>query len=89
MLETKRKILSWWWKLRYKDYDILWFDDLVDMETGKLGIKLYHRVGSTSEGYRGIDLLGMEIMTRAEAESMEGSPCEECFKNVLPRSKKC
>ena len=33
MLEMKRKILTWWWSLVYKgDCDVLWHDDLVDVE---------------------------------------------------------
>ena len=81
----KKKILSWWWSLRYKDYDVLWFDNLVDIETGERGIKLYHIVDSICEKSRPMDMLGIKTVTRAEAESMDYCPCELCFKKVLPK----
>lgn len=82
----KRRIFSWWWGLRYGDErDIVWFDDLVDMETGKQSINVYHIVGSIKKASVGSDRLGIKTMTREEAENMGGRPCEECFKIVLPK----
>ena len=89
MLEIKRKILACWWNLRYKDCDVLWFDNLVDMETGERGINVYHTVGSVKESCLPMNMLGIKTMTRMEAESIGGRPCEDCFNNVLPRSIKC
>lgn len=91
MLEIKRKILTWWWNLVYKgDCDILWHDDLVDVEDGDRGIKIYHKVGSIKETLRSMDKLGIRTLTREYAEEvLECQPCTECFKNVLPRSIKC
>lgn len=83
----KRKILSWLWKQIYgDDCDIVWFDDLVDIETGEQGIKVYHIVDSIKESSRGMDRLGIETVTRVKAESMGIRPCEECFNIILPRS---
>jgi len=83
-MNVKKKILTLYWKLRYKDCDVVWFDDLVDIETGERGIKVYHLVGSIYEKNRPMDMLGIKTMTRLEAENIGGCPCEECFENVLP-----
>ena len=83
---TKR-ILSWWWKLTLKDCDIVWYDDLVDMETGERGIKVYHRQDSIRESYRGNEDLGIKTMPRREAESIGGRSCEDCFVNIRPKKK--
>ena len=83
-MNLKKKILTWWWELRYKEYDIIWFDDLVDMETGERGVKVYHRVDSIRESVKGSDMLGIKTMTRLEAENMGGKPCEKCFVKILP-----
>lgn len=83
-MNVKKKILSWYWKLRYKEHDVIWFDDLVDMETGEKGIKVYHRVDSVYDVNRGMDMLGIKTMTRLDAENIGGKPCEYCFAKVLP-----
>ena len=82
----KRKILGAIWRLKYgDDIDILWPDDLVDMET--TGISVYHRVNSIKDEYW-TNSLGIKRMTRKEAEDMGGRPCEECFRRILPNLKK-
>lgn len=84
----KRKILRWLWKQRYGDAcDIVWFDDLVDVETGEQKCNVYHRVGCIKESHLGMDRLGIKTVTRAEAESIGIRPCEECFNIILPKSK--
>ena len=87
MKNIKRKILEKIWKLRYgNNFDILWPDDLVDMETK--GINVYHRVGSVTNEWW-INSLGLKRMTRKEAEEIGGRPCEHCFsKRVLPNLKR-
>ena len=83
-MNIKRKILETIWRLRYgDDVDIVWPDDLVDMET--IGnVKEYHRAHSITDDYY-VERLGIKTITREEAESMGGEPCEECFRRVLPR----
>jgi len=82
----KRKLLETIWRLKYgDDIDILWPDDLVDMET--TGIGVYHRAGSIKDKYW-VNTLGLKQMTRKEAEDMGGEPCEECFREILPKLKK-
>jgi len=81
----KRKLLEAIWRSKYgDDIDILWPDDLVDMET--TGIGVYHRAGSIKDKYW-VNSLGIKRMTRKEAEDMGGEPCEECFGRILPNLK--
>jgi hypothetical protein len=80
-MKIKRKILEVIWRLRYgDDIDILWPDDLVDMET--TGISKYHRVNGVIDWF--LDANDIKTITRKEAESMGGEPCEYCFKRILP-----
>ena len=81
-MNIKRKILETIWRLRYGDgIDIVWPDDLVDMET--TGINVYHRAYSVRDEFW-MNRLGIKTITRKEAESMGGRPCEDCFRRVLP-----
>ena len=77
-----KKLVEKYWRIKYgEDIDIVYPEDLVDVET--TGLKYYHRHGSIKDKWW-IERLGIITMTRREAEERGYLPCEECFGKVLP-----
>jgi len=52
----------------------------VVIETGELGIQVYHDPEKVNWGYAGY--LGFKRVTRREAEALGYRPCEECFGKI-------